>query len=116
MKRKGALLISANDDGTFDLSFHPDIPESFAPETLCDAAVRGSAALAQALTAMGVAGTGPEFVSRIESPPGIFVVLDVMLSKAELRNFGLLERARDPLSIAADEMGEESAGLEAEDV
>lgn len=116
MKRKGALLISANDDGSFDLSFHPDIPESFAPEALCDGSVRGSAALAQALAAMGIAGTGPEFVSRIESPPGIFVVLDVMLSKGELRQHGLLERTSDPLSIAADEMGEDHARREAEDV
>jgi hypothetical protein len=116
MKRKGALLISGNDDGTFNLSFYPNVAETFEPEVLADVEFPNAAQLVSALASMGLAGTGPEFVSRLEAPPGIFVLLDVMLSKKELRDYGLL--ARDPLAPMpppgeSAELPEEDEGLEA---
>jgi hypothetical protein len=89
MKRRGSLLVTSHDNASITLRFYSDGDESFEPEALCDREVRDIEELGDLLLGLGFVGV-PEFLQRVGSPPEVFDFLDVRLTKAELRRYGLL--------------------------
>jgi hypothetical protein len=89
VKRRGSLLVTSHDNASFTLRFYPDADETFDPEALCDREVSDIEELGDLLLGLGFVGV-PEFLQRVGSPPEVFDFLELRLTKAELRRYGLL--------------------------